>query len=295
MPGCQHPRLRRLRLDREIGGDAAVEVLVLASGSSGNAAVVRSDGTTVLVDAGISALAIRRRMEAFGVALTDLDAVMLSHEHTDHTRGLEVLLKRHQVPVWATQGTWAGVGVRCDGGGELVSGRTLDVGSLQVTPVATSHDAREPVALILDDQRTRAAVMTDTGIVTSLLRHRLAGCQLLLVEANHDADMLRRGPYPWPLKQRIASRLGHLGNHQIEEALAELVTPELAGVVGMHLSEQNNEPELVRRLLRSVVQPRTAVEVATRTRMVRISIAENGGAEGVELEHRLAPEGRGRA
>jgi len=272
-----------------------VEVLVLASGSSGNATVVRAAGTTVLVDAGISALAVRRRMEAFGLALTDLDAVLLSHEHTDHTRGLEVLLKRHQLPVWATQGTWAGVGLRSNGGGELVSGRALELGGLTVTPVATSHDAREPVALVLDDCRTRAAIMTDTGIVTGLLRQRLAGCRLLMVEANHDADMLRRGPYPWPLKQRIASRLGHLANHQIEEALAELATPELAGIVGMHLSEQNNEPEIVLRLLRSVTADRAAVEVATRTRMVRVRVDEDGGAEGVEIEHRLAPAGRGRA
>lgn len=285
-----------------------MEILVLASGSSGNAAVVRSGRTSVLVDVGISALAVRRRMEAFGVSPSELDGVLLTHEHTDHVRGLRVLLKRHRLPVWATNGTWSGVEARATSGGELSSGRRLRVGCLDITPVSTSHDAREPVAMILDDGSCRAAIMTDTGVVTGLLKQRLSGCRLLLVEANHDADLLRRGPYPWPLKQRIASRLGHLANHQLREALTDLVGPQLEGVVGMHLSEQNNQPELVRHVLGESVGESVGIGVATRSQMVRISIAgaddDPGGAgsqgpqsgrPGVAVEHRPAPPGRRRS
>ena len=133
---------------------------MLASGSSGNAVLVRSGGTSVLVDAGVSALQIRRRLDAFGVGVDEVSAVLLTHEHSDHVRGLEVLLKRHRTPVWATAGTWSAIPGRSSGGGELASGRTVALGPLRITPVATSHDAREPVAMVVDDGTSRLALCT---------------------------------------------------------------------------------------------------------------------------------------
>jgi phosphoribosyl 1,2-cyclic phosphodiesterase len=186
-----------------------VEALVLASGSSGNAVLVRSGETALLVDAGISALQVRRRLEVFGCLADDITAVLLTHEHSDHVRGLDVLAKRHRLPVWATAGTWSGMAVRSASGGDLASGRKVAFGSITVTPIDTSHDAREPVALVIEDGRHRLGLCTDTGIITALLEQRLQGCDLLLLEANHDADLLRAGPYPWELKQRILSRHGH--------------------------------------------------------------------------------------
>jgi phosphoribosyl 1,2-cyclic phosphodiesterase len=268
-----------------------VEILVLASGSSGNAALVASGDSALLVDAGISALAIRRRLDALGRSMDQVDAILLTHEHSDHVRGIEVLGKRHPKPVWATHGTWSGVSCRANQGGELVSGREQRFGAITVLPVATSHDAREPVALVFDDGASRVALCTDTGVLTTLLGRRLADCDLLLMEANHDADMLRHGPYPWPLKQRIASRLGHLANHQSRSALEELTSARLKGMVALHLSEQNNRIEVVRALFRQAVQPSLPVGVATRQQMVRAEL----DCQGLTISEQQAPTPRRRA
>ncbi len=220
-----------------------MEILVLASGSSGNSALVTSGGTSLLVDVGVSALQVRNRLEAFGRTPDEIDAILLTHEHSDHVRGLEVFLRRHrQAPVWTTHGTWSRIDVRSDSGGELESGATLSFGNISVTPVSTSHDAAEPVAYVFDDGDRCAALCTDTGTFTKLLVQRLQGCELLLLETNHDKDMLRHGPYPWPLKQRIDSSTGHLSNHQSCEAVDKLRSSVLRAVVGMHLSAENNCP-----------------------------------------------------
>lgn len=250
-----------------------MEVLILASGSSGNSALIRSGETTVLVDVGVSALQVTKRLAAFGCRPDEIDAIFLTHEHSDHVRGLEVFLRRHHpAPVWATHGTWSRVPVRTRAGGELEEGRDLPVGSLRVRPVATSHDAAEPVAFVFSDGMQRVALCTDTGHFTSLLGQRLASCDLLLIETNHDADMLRHGPYPWHLKQRIASRLGHLGNHQTEEALEQLRCDQLKGVVGLHLSAENNRPALALETLERAMDRCLPTAVVPRTEMLRITV-----------------------
>jgi phosphoribosyl 1,2-cyclic phosphodiesterase len=262
-----------------------VELVVLASGSSGNSVLVRSGETSLLLDAGVSALQIRRRMRAFGCEPDDLTAAVLTHEHSDHVRGLEVFLKRHPIPVWATAGTWSAVKARSDSGGEIVSGVTLKIDRLQVTPVATSHDAREPVALVVDDGTHRMALCTDTGIFTALLAQRLADCDLLLLEANHDVDLLRNGPYPWHLKQRINSRLGHLSNQQSREAVEQLRSPALKAILGMHLSAENNAPNLVCESLGGCVDGRVPVEAVSRTEMLRVRC----DGDCVEIDRRPVP------
>jgi phosphoribosyl 1,2-cyclic phosphodiesterase len=251
-----------------------VEVLVLASGSSGNAVLICSGDAALLVDAGISALQVRRRLAVFGRSADDISAVLITHEHSDHMRGLDVLAKRNGLPVWATAGTWSAMAVRSASGGELATGRVVAFGALKVTPVATSHDAREPVALVIEDGRHRLGLCTATGIFTSLLEHRLQGCDLLLLEANHDADLLRAGPYPWELKQRILSRHGHLGNHQAAEAVERLRSPSLQAVVGLHLSAENNQPEMVLEALHDGVGGAAPVHCVPRTEMLRISLED---------------------
>jgi phosphoribosyl 1,2-cyclic phosphodiesterase len=267
-----------------------VEILVLASGSSGNSAVVTSGDTTVLVDVGVSALQIRRRLEAFGRDPDHVSGILITHEHSDHICGLEVLLKRHQIPVWATHGTWSALPGRATGGGEVSSGREFRIGDLRITPVATSHDAREPVAFVFDDGDRRIGVCTDTGVFTGLLDQRMAGCEVLLLETNHDADMLRNGPYPWPLKQRIASRVGHLANHQSTEALDRLRSPALRAVAGLHLSEKNNSPRLAEASMREALGSTPRIEVVSRWEMLRLGIS----AGGIEVERKPVPPGRGR-
>jgi len=249
-----------------------MEVVVLASGSSGNALVVAHGDSVVLVDAGISALQVRTRMAAFGLDERMLTAIVVTHEHSDHCRGVDVLARRLELPVWATAGTWSRLDVRAPAGGEVRSGRSLRLGDLTFRPVATSHDAAEPVALVIENADHRIAVCTDTGVVTPLLEQRLADLDLLLLEANHDADMLRHGPYPWVLKQRIASRLGHLGNHQTAEALDRLVCAQLRAVVGLHLSGENNCPTLVRETLRAACPERVVVDAVPRDGMLRVRL-----------------------
>lgn len=261
-----------------------MEVCVLASGSSGNCVLVRSGGTAVLVDIGVSALQVKKRLDAFGLAPEELSAIFLTHEHSDHIRGLEVFLRRnHAAAVWATHGTWSGVPVKTRTGGEVSSGRDIPVGALRVRPVATSHDAAEPVAYVIEDGMQRVAVCTDTGVFTHLLEQRLADCDLLLIETNHDADMLRHGPYPWHLKQRIASRLGHLGNHQTEEALDRVKCSRLKGVVGLHLSAENNSTALAVESLHRAVDGCIPVTAVPRTEMLRVTVNSTAEFEPVEL------------
>jgi phosphoribosyl 1,2-cyclic phosphodiesterase len=266
-----------------------MEALVLATGSSGNAVLISSGETSILVDAGVSALQIRKRLEAFGRSPDDVDVILLTHEHSDHVRGLDVFLRRHRAaPVWATLGTWSRIDVRSESGGELRSGRTRRFGAFRVTPVATSHDAAEPVAYIFDDGEHSAALCTDTGIVTPLLEQRLLGCELLLLETNHDKDMLRHGPYPWSLKQRIDSRTGHLSNHQSCEAVDRIGSKVLKAVVGMHLSAENNCPNLVCDNLRTTVGNGTVADAVTRGEMFRVVLDSSG----VSFERRDLPPAR---
>jgi phosphoribosyl 1,2-cyclic phosphodiesterase len=266
-----------------------LEILILASGSSGNSALVCSGGTAVLVDVGVSALQVRRRLESFGRTPEMVDAILLTHEHSDHVCGLDVFVRRHRAaPVWATPGTWSEIDVRCAAGGELCSGTTRRFGELRVTPVATSHDASEPVAFVFDDGHHSAALCTDTGIVTTLLEQRLRGCELLLLESNHDKDLLRHGPYPWPLKQRIDSITGHLSNHQSGEAVERLRSSVLRGVVGLHLSAENNSPTLVREGLAAAAGSGVEVAAATRGEMLRVEINSRGAV----IERRDLPPAR---
>ena len=266
-----------------------MEVLILASGSSGNAALISSGGTSLLVDIGVSALQIQRRLEAFGRTPEEVDAVLLTHEHSDHVRGLDVFLRRHhRAPVWTTHGTWSRLDVRCDGGGELESGQTRMYGDLRVTPVSTSHDAAEPLAFIFDDGSHCAAYCTDTGKFTTLLQQRLLGCELLMLEANHDKDMLRHGPYPWPLRQRIDSSTGHLSNHQSLQAVDQVKSSVLRAVVALHLSAENNCPDLVCETLNSAVDEDLPVTAVTRNEMLRVVLE---GSE-VHLERHDLPASR---
>ncbi len=263
-----------------------MEILVLASGSSGNCALVRAGGVSVLVDVGVSALQVTKRLGVFGCSANDVDAVLLTHEHSDHIRGLDVFLRRHRdAPVWTTRGTWSALKVRSNGGGDLIPGTTKVIGNLQVTPVSTSHDAAEPVAYVFDDGHHCAAYCTDTGRFTTLLAQRLQGCELLLLETNHDSDMLRNGPYPWSLKQRIQGTKGHLGNHQSGEAVDTLRSSVLKAVVGLHLSAENNCPTMVHDTLRAAAGDDLPVTAVTRNEMLRVGV--NG--DGATLERRDLP------
>jgi len=227
--------------------EVPLRLAVLGSGSGGNCVVVESGEHRLLVDAGFSCREIERRLRAVGIAPETLDGLVLTHEHGDHCRGAERLAKRHGLTVHATAGTLqAGVlGRQSERGRTVVSGRPFEVAGFRVEAFAVPHDAREPVGLVIEDEAgRRIGVVADLGARSRLAWGRLQDVSLLLLETNHDLEMLRSGPYPWPLKQRVAGRHGHLSNREAAEGLEELVSDRLECVVLYHLSQTNNLPAL---------------------------------------------------
>lgn len=229
---------------------------VLASGSRGNSILVCSPKTRLLVDAGVACKELVRRLDRTGTAAGRLDALLISHEHGDHVNGAGVLSRRFDLPVYMTRGTLENLPPTI---GRLSSvcvfdtGRAFDVGDLRVHPFAISHDAGEPAGFVIEHAGTRLGICTDLGIATNLVKVRLQGCHGLVVEANHDEEKLRNGPYPWHLKQRIRSPHGHLSNEDTCRLLESVHHDRMRCVVFAHLSETNNHPDLVmgsrRRLL----------------------------------------------
>lgn len=230
-----------------------MKVHVLASGSSGNALVVEGREGALLFDCGLGPRVLASCLRQVNVEATTVKGLILSHEHSDHVKGLWKFRERFSVPIWGTEGTWRALGGIFDEGAICASGRPLQTSGFTVQPVATVHDAAEPTAFLVEENGVRLGILTDTGKVTELLFERLAGCHILLLESNHDLDMLRYGPYPAALKQRIASSYGHLSNEQAREALERLVHPDLQYVVAMHLSQENNAPGLVQKELMQVL------------------------------------------
>ncbi|NLJ29837.1 MAG: MBL fold metallo-hydrolase [Deltaproteobacteria bacterium] len=223
---------------------------VLASGSKGNSIVVCSSKTRVLFDSGLSCKEIVRRLEKTPVNGKDLDALVISHEHQDHSRGCGVISRRFDLPVYLTRGTLENLPPQV---GQLAysqvfqTGASFTIGDLKIHPFAVSHDAGEPSAFVIEQGSICMGICTDLGMVTQLVKIRLQQCQALVIESNHDVTRLMEGPYPLHLKQRIRSRHGHLSNEEAIELLKDLHHEGLKSVLFAHLSETNNHPDLVRR------------------------------------------------
>lgn len=250
-----------------------MRLAVLGSGSSGNALVVESGGRRLLLDAGFSRRQIELRLQKVQQAVGELtpsdapsatskdpryqmpdvrfDAMLLTHEHSDHVAGVEVLARRAETDVWATQGTLDGAKLSDKARQRthvLRSGEPCEVAGFQIEPFSVPHDAREPVGFIVEDSTgRRLGLVADLGARTRLAWSKLRDLDVLILETNHDLQMLRNGPYPWSLKQRVASRHGHLSNADaalgIQEAL-ETTGDRLQMLVCYHLSRTNNDPDL---------------------------------------------------
>lgn len=214
---------------------------------------MESDRSRILIDNGLSLRELKHRMEAVGRDVADLDAVFLTHEHSDHIRGMKMLLGKHGIPVYATGGTFDAARRKQ---GVLPNAQCIQredevtVGDLCVESFPTPHDAVESVAFVVRQGSLRLGHATDLGSSTSLVEDRLKGVDVLLIEANHDPDMLANGSYPWPLKKRVASDVGHLSNQTCADMLRVLNHDKLQKVVLMHLSAQNNRPDLALDLAR---------------------------------------------
>jgi phosphoribosyl 1,2-cyclic phosphodiesterase len=234
-----------------------VRVSVLASGSGGNACVVESGGTRVLVDAGLSAREIERRMQARGIEPESIAALFLTHEHNDHASGALVYASRWDRPVFATAGTAAAIGLEGDlftPFVRIVPGREGRVGNLGFRAFATPHDAAESVAYSFVSSEARLVIASDLGRAEEGFVDFLREATTLLVEMNHDEDMLRDGPYTWPLKKRISGGFGHLSNSQSAGAIFRAAGPKLRRIVATHLSRTNNTPEIVRAVLARAIE-----------------------------------------
>ena len=222
----------------------------LGSGSRGNALLVESAQTLVLVDCGLTLKAIEERLGGLGRDPRDIDAVLVTHEHTDHIRGVAAFARRYRTPVRMTAGTAAGSASRTPPRLETFNcHRQFEIGDLSIEPFPVPHDAREPCQFVFSNGHRRLGILSDTGHITPHIKTHLAGCDALALEFNHDAEALWAGDYPEHLKQRIASQVGHLNNVQAAELLSHVADSRLQWVVALHLSETNNSPGRVRETL----------------------------------------------
>jgi len=234
-----------------------LRLTVLGSGSAGNSVVLDSGGRRLMVDAGFSCKELERRLEVVGIDPATLDGLVLTHEHGDHVRGVRRLARRHGVPVFATAGTLEGL--RFDRAGirttVLRAGHRLRIGRFEIEPFAVPHDAREPIGLVAQDEAgLRVGLVADLGTRCRDAWSRLRDLDALILESNHDLDMLRDGPYPWPLKQRIAGAEGHLSNRDAAAGIVEVLGDRLRWVVLYHLSRTNNRSPLAEDAVRRVLE-----------------------------------------
>ncbi|MCO5119081.1 MAG: MBL fold metallo-hydrolase [Burkholderiaceae bacterium] len=232
----------------------------LGSGSEGNALVVQADGgaggrrTSVLVDCGFGLREAQRRLQALDVAADSLAGILVTHEHGDHVGGVFRLARTHRIPVYLTHGTWQAVAAM-PGAAEcehrfIDPGKVFEIDGISIEPVAVPHDAREPVQFVLDSGRSRLGVLTDLGHGTPHVVQAFSGLDAIVLECNHDPDLLAANPrYPPALKRRIGGPYGHLSNAAAAEIAAAINGTRLRRIAAAHLSTHNNRPELARSAL----------------------------------------------
>jgi phosphoribosyl 1,2-cyclic phosphodiesterase len=240
---------------------------VLASGSAGNAALLATAKTRILVDAGLSMRELTRRLAIAGEEPEKIDAVLVTHEHSDHVAGLVRLTRRYSIPVFVSRLTALSIdwGESAPPLERFQAGARFHVGDIEVDSFTIPHDASDPVGFCFRAEGIKIAIATDLGYVTESVRYHLRGTDLLLLEANHDLDMLKVGPYPWSVKQRVMSRMGHLSNAGMSDFLEQDYSPSAPNLILGHLSEQNNHPEIVRLVATQALERRSLP--------VRLSIA----------------------
>lgn len=227
--------------------DQGLTFCSLGSGSQGNAVYVSDGETSVLIDAGFSGKELQKRMAAAGLNPSALSAVVVTHEHQDHLKGVGIICRRLSAAAWFSKDTWEAsrhsVG-KLSAVNHFTPGKNFAIGKLSFSPFSVSHDAADPVGFTVSGGGVKIGVATDLGLATKVVAHHLRGCKAILLEANHDPQMLEEGPYPWHLKQRVRSRHGHLSNQDSRDLLGRVLSPDVSHVILGHLSETNNRPEI---------------------------------------------------
>jgi phosphoribosyl 1,2-cyclic phosphodiesterase len=252
---------------------------VLGSGSSGNATLVEAGETRVLIDAGLGPRVLAERLGSAGVDPASLAGILLSHEHNDHARGAAAFSRKWGVPLWGTGGTYAAAGLGAEdipAYRRIAPGEPASLGALRCEAVAVPHDAAGPVAFVVACNGARLGHATDLGHVAPDLAAAFRGCDAILIESNYDPGMLRDGPYPWSLKERILSSRGHLSNGDVARFLAEELGESCRSLVLAHLSRTNNHPEVAALAAEAALARRGRREV-------RLTITDAEGTAWIEV------------
>jgi phosphoribosyl 1,2-cyclic phosphodiesterase len=247
-----------------------MEIAFLGSSSSGNSTLLCSGDSRILIDAGISARELEARLELVGHSPKGIDAILLSHEHTDHCRGAGILSRKYGIPVMANPPTFAMSPIGNVDYREFMTQEEFEVGEFKIRTYPVPHNAAEPVCFSIETEKHKIGFATDLGKVTQLIHNVLSDKDILIIEANHDEHMLRTGSYPEFLKKTIASPQGHLSNRATAAAVASMVTDRTQGVYLVHLSEENNTPEKAEHEVRSSLSRKlksTKVQSAERFRV----------------------------
>lgn len=235
-----------------------MQVTVLASGSKGNSVFVEMDGVRLLIDAGISTRRIKQELSQIGQDIAELDGVFITHEHSDHIGGLATLTKKYRIPVFTRPDTFKAMSCYNELPVESINPIVdqIRLGRVSVKAFSVPHDAADPVGYAILGS-SKCVVATDMGFVSSQLRQELEGARVLVLESNHDVEMLKNGSYPWPLKQRILSNRGHLSNVDTAWTLVHL-KQRPQKVFLAHLSEKNNTPELALKTVKGILEQQGA-------------------------------------
>jgi len=237
------------------GGEKIVKFAYLGSGSRGNSALVEAGTTCIMLDCGFSVRQTQQRLARLGRSPSDIDALLVTHEHSDHASGVGAMARRHGIRVFMTPGTYAGCRDQDIPTLSMLNCHApLEIGDIRIAPVPVPHDAREPCQFVFESSGLRLGVLTDAGHVTRHMLDAYQGCDTLMLECNHDLEMLARGPYPPALRQRVGGKLGHLNNTQAARMVADLRGSGLGRVLAAHVSEKNNTHALARGALAESIE-----------------------------------------
>lgn len=229
----------------------------LFSGSSGNCQYIKTENSTVIVDAGLSGKRIQQGIVDIGEKPENIHAIFITHEHVDHIKGAGIMSRKYDIPIYANEKTWAAMEkslgkIKPENIKLLEDG--VEIGDMFIQPFDISHDAAAPVGYKIFHENKKISLLTDTGCVTQSIKENIKNSDLLLIESNHDEDMVLIGPYPWPLKQRVLGEFGHMSNTTCGRLLADVLSKGNETVLLGHLSKENNFPELAYKTVENILR-----------------------------------------
>lgn len=260
----------------------AINFIPIASGSSGNCIFIGTENTKILIDAGISGKKIEKALEDINICLTDIDAILVTHEHSDHIDGVGIISRRYNIPVYATNGTWENmlhkVGKIPKINKNLIyPNEKFILNDLCIYPFPVPHDAKEPICYSVFYKNYKISILTDLGHITKDVIENIKHCNILFVESNHDVNMIKNSSYPYILKQRILGKYGHISNETAGQLLACVINDKLENVFLGHLSKENNTPDLAYLTVTSILDE-FGIKVDLHT---KIRIATEYGAKDI--------------